>query len=389
MVDVQRFMDLFVHRTDVFASQQPSGAYFPVREELTEDWVQEHLAGQASYGVYVILPELYLPVRDANDGSGISHVESLQNTVKYVVFDLDTHDPEALEHLTEGCSRLVESTEGYEPTRSLLLESSGSKGFHVWLFLSEPVGAAKVRRWIERDFMPWWKGIGTPLEVFPKQDKVEEGFFGNLVKLPLGRHQVTGNFSEFLPHDGWASGIEDVVPLPVALIPEVVAPAGAERNRGSLSRSEGSAPAGPFPCVNHIQREGVGKGHRDLAMFHLALYWFGHGLDQDQAEEVCVRANENFDPPLSEREVREKVASAYRGRYASARCGTDWLVDVCPGPCRSGWSVREVESGQLRRAKENDLVEVKVVKRQNEEGRSRVTVTHPDADNSPTFICGR
>lgn len=383
-------MELFVHRSDVFAAQQGSGAYFPVREELTEDWVLEHLAGQASYGVYVIQPELHTPVLSDALVDGVrtvERIETLKNTVKYVMFDLDTHDPEALEHLIEGVERLVTThpAGGSGSFQSLLLEKSGNKGVHVWLFFDQPISAAKVRRWIERDFMPWWAGIGTPIEVFPKQDEVQEGFFGNLVKLPLGRHAVTGNFSEFLMHSGWASGIDDVVPLPVHLVPDVEPTTTPSRT----TRSVGDGPAGPFPCVNHIQREGVGQGHRDRAMFHLALYWFGHGLDQDQAEEVCVRANENFDPPLPEREVRDKVASAYRGRYASARCGTDWLTDICPGPCRGGWSVREVATGSLRRARPDDLIEVKVVQRTQDEGRTRVRVTHPDADNSPTFICGR
>lgn len=396
-VDIKKYMELLVHRSDVFAAQQPTGAYFPVREQLTEDWVAEHLAGQASYGVYVIQPEMQLPVMAEDpDGSWfIERFEAVPNTVKYLMFDLDTHEEGAQTHLKECCTRLVslcqsEASIAQRGLPMLLLESSGNKGTHVWLFFDQPVNAGKVRRWVERDFMPLWdekaKPNRWPLEVFPKQDEVPEGFFGNLVKLPLGRHAVSGNFSEFLPHEGWATGIEDVVPLPVELVPEV---ASAVRGTSpSPVRASGDGPAGPFPCVNLIQRDGVGQGHRDRAMFHLALYWFGHGLDQDQAEEVCVRANEQFDPPLPEREVRDKVASAYRGRYASARCGTDWLAEICPGPCRSGWSVREVEAGSLRRSRPDDLVEVKVVRRESDGHRTRVQVSHPDADNSPTFLCG-
>lgn len=403
-MNVQKFMDLFIHRDDVFAAQQSSGAYFPVREQLTEDWVAEHLAGLASYGVYVIQPMMWLPITvrsgPPNDDAyaKVTEIVPIPNTVKYVVFDLDTHYHGATTHLLNCIDALIGAVDpsgGFDKDlrHCTLLESSGNKGTHVWLFFDQPISAGKVRRWIERDFMPQWQETAGPnrwpLEVFPKQDGVEEGFFGNLVKLPLGKHAVTGNFSEFLPSDGWATGIEDVVPLPVALVPEVEPAAGSVRNGSRSPRGAESGPAGPFPCINHIQRDGVGQGYRDRAMFHLALYWFGHGLDQDQAEEVCVRANENFDPPLPLNEVRDKVASAYRGRYASARCGTDWLNEICPGPCRGGWSVREVDGGSLRRATEGDLIEVQVVRRTNDEGRSRVMVTHPDAENSPSFICGR
>lgn len=392
-------MDLFVHRDDVFAEQQESGAYFPVQSQLSELEVSEHLAGFASYGVYVVLPELQLPIRDANDGSGISHVETIRNTVKYVVFDLDTHDEEAQEFLQECCRALVRGNAsslalGTDGFPMLLLERSGNKGSHVWLFFSEPISAAKVRRWLERDFWPRWQEEATqnrwPLEVFPKQDEVATGGFGNLVKLPLGRHAVTGNFSEFVAYDGWASGIEGVVPLPSELVPEVATASVAGRGVSSsrLVQQAGDGPASPFPCVNHIQREGVGKGYREMAMFHLALYWYGHGLDQDQAEEVCNRANENFDPPLTASELRKAVRTAYTGRYAGAKCGTDWLRDVCPGPCQGGWAVfKPSEGSSLKRAEPGSALEVEVVRVTKGDGVTRVQVRHPDSSNAPTLLC--
>jgi hypothetical protein len=366
MTDVARYRKLFVHRSDVYAEQQPNGAYFPVRRPITDDELEEHLGGMASYGTYVIRPE--------------------DNTVKFIVFDLDNFIALDYEHL-------LASVEGMVPDpRCLLVESSGRKGFHVWLFLAEPIPAARARAWVNAEFFPRWNNYGGSynLEVFPKQDTVDEGGFGNLVKLPLGRHAVSGNWSEFIDpgSHSWPSSVEGVVPLDVSLIPEAPEPVPTPAGSAQRERSEGDGPSTPFPCIDQILYEGVGTGYRDNAMFHLALYLYGHGIPEDLAEDLCLRANENFDPPLSQREVKTKVHSAYRGRFASARCGTDWLRDICPGPCKGGWHVLNTQEGDLRTADVGDGVEVEIVRRVKDGHITRLTLGHPDAQNTPTMIVG-
>ena len=394
MVDVQKFYDLFVHRSDVFAEQQPSGAYLPQRRQLELEDIEEHLAGFASYGVYVVEPDL--------DTAG-EHVY----TVKYLVFDLDVLDEEASHMLCELVEQMVataairhggsERLPAYSVAKCLLREFSGNKGTHVWLFFEKPVEAAKVRRWVAADFMPAWReaaeanGWPVALEVFPKQDDVAPGGYGNLVKLPLGIHAVSGKRSQIVAHTGWANSVEEVQPLPVSLIParDPVVTGGRTERAQQRSRGTGEGPASPFPCVDAIMREGVGRGHRDNAMFHLALYCYGHGLDEDLAQEVCERANDNFDPPLRPDEVRHKVRSAYSGRYESARCGTDWLADICPGPCQGGWRVRrDVDLSALAACQEGDTVEVAVVRVQQDGRTKRVTLGHPAARNNPTLVVG-
>lgn len=382
-MNLDKYYDLFVHRRDVFAEQQASGAYFPVRQELTVDDVAEHLAGMASYGVYVIDPE--------------------DQTVRYVVWDLDVMDEEAASFLCESVQALVAEVRGpvgREPFWSLMREFSGNKGTHVWLFLDRPVPARDVRVWVEENWKPVWTeqatANGWPLdvEVFPKQDTVPEGGFGNLVKLPFGVHAVSGKKSELVSSSGWANTIDDVQPLDGSLIPK--APDQPSRGAGRAAQGGGSpvgsshdGPASPFPCVDAIFNEGVGQGVRDRAMFHLALYYYGHGIPEDVALDLCIRANENFQPPLPERELRQKVSSAYRGRYSSARCGTDWLVDVCPGPCKGGWQVRQSETSDLLSAVAGDEVAVEVLRVVKDAQRARLTITHPDAENAPTLVVSR
>lgn len=158
MLDLAKYRRLFVHRDDVFAQQQSSGAYYPVRQPITDDDLIEHLDGIASYGTYTIRPE--------------------DQSVKYLVWDLDVMDDEALRTLCEMIERFVLKAAGgdREALKSLLLESSGRKGHHVWLFLSEPLPARQVRAWVERDFMPEWRPLAQAkrwnLDFFPRQDSV-------------------------------------------------------------------------------------------------------------------------------------------------------------------------------------------------------------------------
>lgn len=139
-VDLEKYRQLFIHRSDVFAVQQPTGAYFPERRPLEDDDVLEHLAGFSSIGTYVIRPE--------------------DQTVKYVVFDLDTYDEEETSWLCKCVEEFVLSAAAggdASALRALQLESSGGKGHHIWLHLSEPVPAARVRAWLQASFWPLWE----------------------------------------------------------------------------------------------------------------------------------------------------------------------------------------------------------------------------------------
>lgn len=355
--DLGLYRDLFVHRDDVYAMQNSNGSYFPIKEPFTDYELVEHLGGQASYGVYVIEPG-----GADNTTTDENRIFSFPNTVKYVVFDLDTYAPEAWAWLTECLRTLVDDfcyDEWDNPRRCLLAENSGGKGYHVWLFLSEPTPAAKVRRWLAADFLPMWHQEsgdfpGTPLEIFPKQDAVPVlGGYGNLVKLPLGVHAVSGRRSEFVPYEGWASGIDNVQRLDVSLIPEI--PTGPLPRKDGTSSStsrpvkqggeRGAGPT-PFACISHIIEEGVGRGNRDNGMFHFARYAAGAGLPEDLVLEWCMRVNEGFDPPLSDREVGVKVRSAFGMESPHPGCNADWLRGFCPGgeDCFAPWNTERANN---------------------------------------------
>lgn len=194
--DAVRFQHLFAGRENVYARQWSAaggeGGYTPVREPLTVTGVKNHLLGNITVGVY--------PLR-------------LDNTVTFFAFDVDIRKPalaRARGSLAEA--RRVKETVARESQRILgelealgipaLLEDSGFKGRHLWVFLEPPEDAAVVRQFgaLFTRSCP----VGSPdlqIEFFPKQASTGGGI-GNLIKLPLGIHRRTGRRSRILQADG-------------------------------------------------------------------------------------------------------------------------------------------------------------------------------------------
>jgi hypothetical protein len=80
-----------------------------------------------------------------------------------------------------------------------LIEFSGGKGYHFWFFFDSPAPARHARGFLNRIVKPLEKDLTVfGFEVFPKQDTLTGKGFGNLVKLPLGIHRLTGKRSFFI-----------------------------------------------------------------------------------------------------------------------------------------------------------------------------------------------
>ena len=154
-------------RDDVYALQHLKGQYFPVKRPLTLEIYQDP---SKTVGVYPI------------DKTGF---------VKMGIFDIDIlkkylgDDRKELDELARKQAQLLRA-ELHSIGISSKLEFSGSKGYHVWIFLEERVSAVDMYALlttIKQDV-----GIidhRLDVELFPKQDSVKEGGFGNLIKLPF------------------------------------------------------------------------------------------------------------------------------------------------------------------------------------------------------------
>jgi hypothetical protein len=195
---VRRFLRLFRGRQGCYARQwydRRTGrhGYHPVMHPMTAEVVRKHLAGTWTIGQYLLRQD---------------------NTVDFAAFDLDVaatvversrSDTELRSRVAGEMRRAMEAIRdsGSDVGMEFHFERSGRKGVHAWLFFAEPVAAVEARTLLEHvaGCLPL-PGEYCSLEIFPKQTCATGKGFGNLIKLPLGHHQVGGGASRFITPAG-------------------------------------------------------------------------------------------------------------------------------------------------------------------------------------------
>jgi hypothetical protein len=197
--DVARFLALFAGREDVHATQwcdpDRGTGYAPIRAPLTPAVAHNHLMGNVTVGVY--------PIR-------------VDGTVTFFALDIDI-TRRALEDARTNAARAKELREAVaaaalrcravldELGLPALLEDSGYKGRHLWVFLRQSERAEFVHRLgrlLARRLEPLLDD-GLHLEFFPRQPRRgARAGLGNLIKLPLGIHRRTGRRALLLDDRG-------------------------------------------------------------------------------------------------------------------------------------------------------------------------------------------
>jgi P4 family phage/plasmid primase-like protien len=178
-------------RTDVTAVKKPTGEQAWTRQPLTPERLARHLNGGPPRGVAPLKP-----------GEDITLVAML---------DFDSHGGEVswLE-MSRVVRRVSEHLEllGYDST---IWRSSGGRGVHLYLLWDIPQPARAVRAFLTDSLRALGlkngtRGVGeNTVEIFPKQDKVPVGGFGNQFILPFA------NKSELLR---WEDMLDEYVPVP-------------------------------------------------------------------------------------------------------------------------------------------------------------------------------
>jgi len=128
--------------------------------------VQRHLAGHLTIGVYAINPE--------------------SQCSKWIAIDADYADARRdLFGLQEAFRE-----DGIES----LIEQS-RRGGHLWIFLAEPLPAKLCRLYVlnvaRRLGIAIKQNKEDGIEVFPRQDELQPGEFGNAIRGPLGVHRAS------------------------------------------------------------------------------------------------------------------------------------------------------------------------------------------------------
>lgn len=193
--DLVRFCHLFAGREDTHARMWRDGeqvGWSPVPQPLTPELLRAHVAGTATLGVYAL---------------------RLDGTVGWIALDLDA-TPEALRR-ARGDAAATAALRAKIHRAGLafrdrlravgvpaLLEDSGYKGRHLWVFLTAPAPGPRVHAAARALSALGPADADLRVEAFPKQGQVRPDGLGNLVKLPLGLHLRSGRRADLLGEGG-------------------------------------------------------------------------------------------------------------------------------------------------------------------------------------------
>lgn len=162
-------------RTDICWKKTDDGPR-RIDAPLTATKLDKHVNGGPAYGAAPILPG--------------------QTTTMVAVLDLDSHKGEtSWPDMLVAAQALIDELEAYGMA-PLVFRSTGGLGLHVYLLWEQPQDAYSVRVLLRmvleaRGFKPGDGGVAKKeVEIFPKQNSVAEGKFGNMFILPLAGASV-------------------------------------------------------------------------------------------------------------------------------------------------------------------------------------------------------
>lgn len=158
-------------RTDVTAVKTAAGHSAWTDQPLTPDRLNAHLVGHEPRGVCPIKPQ--------------------ESTTRLALLDLDSHRGESSWDDMTACAQDIIDLFDTVGLRCVPWRSSGGRGIHLFLLWDEPQDTYSVRQTIFDALGLLGLSSGTrgvmhgEVEVFPKQDSVGLGEYGNQFILPL------------------------------------------------------------------------------------------------------------------------------------------------------------------------------------------------------------
>ena len=141
----------------------------------------------------------------ATDG-GVLGIHSVGSdwSSRWFAVDIDLHDDEDLSVSPEG--NFVAAREWYTRLQemgfdSLLFDSNGRGGFHLWVIFDEPMNAKSVRAFADRLVKDYEKrGLDHSPELFP--GTLGSNHLGSWLRLP-GRHHTHAHYTRVLNDQAW------------------------------------------------------------------------------------------------------------------------------------------------------------------------------------------
>lgn len=316
---VALFRACFLGLSSVYGTYDPNtGRAWQVKEPVTNDVILSHLKGERPYGVYLL------------DG----------DRIRAIAADFDDADP-------FPPVELLNAAEHYE--LPAYIESSKSKGFHVWIFFDHKGVKASKARVVIKNIL---EEIEYPqTEIFPKQDRIDKlTSFGNFINAPLFGRLVQNGKTVFLdpytlkPHsDQWAF-LESVKCVDEHLLDQIIKindlnflpdePKVTKQGFDSKPLNQFGLPV----CAKKMFEEGVSQFQR-VSCFRLAVHLKRLGLPFEIATaalETWALKNrpEGEGTIITKLEIMEQVKYAFSKDYRSYGCDSEAVFLFCQSDCR-------------------------------------------------------
>jgi hypothetical protein len=221
------------------------------------------------------------------------------------------------------------------------IERSKSKGYHVWWFFSHPVSARKARL-VAGHILEECELLGRA-EIFPKQDLLGPGRYGNYINLPEFGSDVRRGRTVFLdpgagygPYcDQWEF-LASRTMIEESLLDEIIEVNALSRQPNIQVKEESKAEDSPestgLPCFSRMIEEGVEEGMRNEAALRLSVGLFRTGIPEDLALVMLKEWNERNRPPLDHGELERAISNGYLGTYGHG-CFSRLIQPYCDPDC--------------------------------------------------------
>jgi hypothetical protein len=341
---------LFIVREDTYAVQKVNRDgkqnYIRIDQPLTDEVLLKHFRGENTVGTYQLDTEAM---------------------VKWGCLDLDgEHVTEAKEKTRRLWHRLVNL--GLKSDQILLEESGSENSYHIWIFFEEATSAKKAKAFLEWVARP----IDPKIEVFPKQEKVGEEGYGNLVKIPLGFHKAAKRWSNCFLQTGEGKGVTGFEAL-------------RHLKTCELPKVPKLKTLGLRPCFKRvIDGRWVLKGPEgDVFRLALAAEMLTNSFSDEEMHSVfALQPNYNYE------RTQEKLAYSKANGYHTWKCESitaqcsALLAGMCEGCTRTSEGLDVKEDITAREGKGDNMKAPKKKGKKEKELTLADVLALPDYENS-------
>lgn len=318
---IEIFRRLFTGLDNVYGTyDKRTGKVRQVKEPVTDRVIRAHLAGEKSYGVYLLTGD----------------------KTRALAADFDEDELALPVAFQAGARRYG---------MSAYIERSKSKGYHAWIFFDKPVLARKARLVAQKILTDIDK---ADIEIFPKQCALNNNVsYGNFINAPLfgslvrkGRTVFVDPAEQTQPYPDQWELLDRVQRADEVRLDAIIRSCGLDTQKSPSksppvinhtgSDSENSS-FGLAPCIRKMLAYGVESCQR-VSCYRLAIQLKRIGIPYDLAI-ITLKAWAFKNRPadgkgtITEIEVESQTKSAFDNSYTNVGCHEPAVAAHCNRNC--------------------------------------------------------